>query len=85
MSVGNAVGAAVGAVVGFYVGGPAGALKGAQLGMTIGGIVDPPKGPTVNGPRLTDLTLQSSSYRALSISTLNTRVRATVEAFVRVI
>lgn len=72
MSVGNAVGAAVGAVIGFYVGGPAGALKGAQLGMTIGGIVDPPKGPSINGPRLTDLTLQSSSYDAVIARTYGT-------------
>lgn len=61
-STGQIVGGVVGAVVGYFVGGPAGALQGAALGAGIGGYLDPPKGPTVSGPRLNDLTWQQSSY-----------------------
>lgn len=63
-SAGQIVGGIVGAVVGFFVGGPAGALKGAYLGMTVGGIVDPPKGPVIRGPRLDDLSVQTATYGA---------------------
>jgi hypothetical protein len=61
-SAGQIVGGIVGAVVGFYVGGPAGALQGAAIGAGLGGYLDPPKGPTVSGPRLTDLAVQTSTY-----------------------
>ncbi len=64
-SVGQAVGGIAGAVVGFFVGGPSGALYGAQLGMMAGGYLDPPKGPTIEGPRLDDLTVQTSTYGAV--------------------
>lgn len=60
-SAGQVVGGVVGAVVGFYVGGPSGAVYGAQLGMGVGGLIDPPK---VMGPRLDDLTAQTSTYGA---------------------
>lgn len=63
-SVGQALGGIVGAVVGFSVGGPTGALYGAQIGMGVGGIIDPPKGPTIRGPRLDDLSVQTSTYGA---------------------
>lgn len=63
-SGGQIAGGVIGAVVGFYVGGPAGALQGAALGAGIGGYLDPPKGPTVEGPRLNDLTVQTSTYGA---------------------
>src|ERR1044071_1528086 len=63
-SAGQWVGAVVGAVVGFYAGGPMGAIYGASLGAGIGGIVDPPKGPVVDGPRLTDLSTQSFQFGA---------------------
>ena len=33
--------------------------------MMAGGYLDPPKGPTVNGPRLEDLTVQTSTYGAV--------------------
>jgi hypothetical protein len=59
-STGQAVGGIVGAVVGYYTG--IGPVAGAQIGMTIGGLLDPPKGPTVVGPRLSDLSVQTSSY-----------------------
>ena len=63
---GQVVGGVVGAVAGFFIGGgPTGALYGAQIGIMAGGYLDPPKGPTVNGPRLTDLTVQTSTYGAV--------------------
>lgn len=64
-SVGQAAGGVIGAVVGFFVGGPSGALYGARLGMMAGGYLDPPKGPTIEGPRLDDLTVQTSTYGAV--------------------
>lgn len=60
MSLGQAVGTVVGAVVGFFSGGPAGALKGAYIGYTMGTLVDPPPGPNMQGPRLSDLVAQTS-------------------------
>lgn len=63
-SVGQAVGGLVGGAVGFFTGGLTGALYGAQIGMGVGGLIDPPKGPTINGPRLNDLTVQTSTYGA---------------------
>lgn len=63
-SAGQAVGGLVGGVIGFFVGGPTGAYYGAQAGMMIGGAIDPPKGPTINGQRLNDLSVQTSTYGA---------------------
>nr|WP_081648514.1 phage tail protein [Pseudomonas sp. P818] len=60
-SGGQILGGVVGAVIGFYVGGPVGALQGAALGAGIGAALDPPKGPTVEGPRLNDLKIQTST------------------------
>ncbi len=71
MSGGQVIGGAVGAAAGFFLAGPfgiaatTGALYGAQIGMMAGGYLDPPKGPTVNGPRLDDLTVQTSTYGAV--------------------
>ena len=64
-SGGQVVGGLVGAVAGFFVGGPTGALYGAQIGAMAGGYLDPPKGPTTEGPRLNDLTIQTSTYGAV--------------------
>ena len=64
-SGGQVVGGIVGAVAGFFLGGPSGALYGAQIGMMAGGYLDPPKGPTIEGPRLNDLTVQTSTYGAV--------------------
>lgn len=68
MSIGQALGTVVGAVAGFFIGGPAGAWKGAyygaQVGYVAGGLLDPPKGPTQYGPRLSDLSAQTSTYGA---------------------
>lgn len=63
-SAGQAAGGVIGAVIGFFAGGPTGALYGAQLGMGIGGYIDPPKGPKIQGPRLSDLAVQTSTYGA---------------------
>lgn len=64
MSTGQALGAIGGGVAGFFLGGPAGALQGATWGAALGGVLDPPKGPTVSGPRLNDLSWQQSAYGA---------------------
>ncbi len=62
-SVGQAIGGIIGAVVGFIWGaGPAGAIKGFSIGASLGGMLDPPKGPNQTGPRLTDLSTQTSTY-----------------------
>ncbi|OYW62745.1 MAG: hypothetical protein B7Z31_00295 [Rhodobacterales bacterium 12-65-15] len=58
-STGQIVGGIVGAVVGFFAGGNV--VIGAQIGMAVGGLIDPPK---VMGPRLDDLTAQTSTYGA---------------------
>ena len=58
-SVGQAVGGIVGGVVGFFT--PLGPVYGAQIGMMIGGVLDPPR---TEGPRLEDLTAQTSVYGA---------------------
>lgn len=63
-SGGQIVGGLVGGVIGFF--NPAlGWAVGAQVGMMLGGLLDPPKGPTVSGPRLGDLTIQTATYGAV--------------------
>jgi len=62
MSTGQLIGTAAGTAYGFLVGGPAGAVYGAQIGYAAGTILDAPKGPTVEGPRLGDLSVQTSTY-----------------------
>jgi len=61
-SVGQAVGMVVGGVIGFFAGGNV--MLGAAIGGAIGGAIDPPPGPKVEGPRLDDLSLQTSTYGA---------------------
>lgn len=63
-SAGQIVGGVVGAVIGFYAGGPYGAVQGAMIGAGVGTFVDPPKGPNMQGPRLQDLSVQTSTYGA---------------------
>jgi len=53
---------AAGAVAGFAIGGPTGAKIGWMVGSAIGGSLTKSKLPTVYGPRLNDLTIQSSAY-----------------------
>lgn len=60
-STGQWIGGAIGAVVGFFVGYP---MLGASIGSMIGGAIDPPKGPDVVGPKLDDLSVQTSTYGA---------------------
>lgn len=64
MSTGQIIGGVVGAAAGFFLPGVGFAI-GAQVGLMIGGYLDPPKGPTVTGPRLSDLTVQTSTYGAV--------------------
>lgn len=60
MSVSSVVGAVAGGVVGFLIGGPAGALYGAAFGLGLGSIAGGM--PGVEGPRLSDLSIQTSTY-----------------------
>ncbi|WP_330115600.1 phage tail protein [Pseudomonas sp. JS3066] len=66
-SVGQGLGSVIGAVIGVVVtgGNPIGAIQGASIGATIGGYLDPPKGPTIQGPRLGDQSVQVSTYGAM--------------------
>lgn len=65
-SAGQVLGGVTGAVIGFFASGgnPAGAIYGAQIGITAGGVIDPPKGPHLQGPRLVDQSVQTSTYGA---------------------
>ena len=63
-SVGQAVGMVVGGIIGAFI--PGGYIMlGAAIGGAIGGYIDPPKGKDVVGPRLEDLTVQTSTYGAI--------------------
>ena len=61
---GNILGT-IGAVVGAIYGGPVGAAQGYAIGSSIGNVIDPPKGPTIQGPRLADKSVQVSTYGAM--------------------
>ena len=61
-SAGQVAGYVVGGVVGSFFGNP---IIGAQIGGMIGGYIDPPKGQNTVGPRLEDLTVQTSTYGAV--------------------
>ena len=61
-TVGQWVGTVVGAVIGFYTGGTSYVALGAAVGGAVGAAVDPPKGPNIVGPRLSDLGVQTASY-----------------------
>lgn len=63
MSAGQIVGGVVGAVVGWFVTyTPAGVAQGFALGAGIGGYIDPPPGPNLRGPTLSDKSFQSTAY-----------------------
>lgn len=62
-STGQILGTVVGAAVGFFIPGSYVAL-GASLGGMVGGLLDPPKGADTFGPRLDDLSVQTSTYGA---------------------
>lgn len=60
-STGQIIGGVIGGIVGFFAGNP---ILGASIGMAIGGAIDPPKGPDIVGPRIDDLSVQTSTYGA---------------------
>ena len=62
-SPGQIIGGIIGGALSFVVPG-LGFAMGASLGMMVGGYLDPPKGPNVQGPRLSDLAQQISAYGA---------------------
>ena len=51
----------VGGIIGGYVGGPVGAQIGFAIGSGIGGLLFPTQGPTIEGPRLRDTAVQTST------------------------
>ena len=53
-----------GAAIGFFTGGIGYVALGASLGGMVGSAIDPPKGPDIVGPRLEDLSVQTSTYGA---------------------
>jgi hypothetical protein len=59
------LGGALGAVAGFFIGGPQGAMYGYSIGSAVGSYISPPKGPHLEGPRLSDLSVQTSTYGAV--------------------
>ncbi|MBV2206666.1 MAG: phage tail protein [Pseudomonas sp.] len=61
-STGQALGYVVGAVAGYFTGGASYVLMGAAIGGAVGAALDPPKGPNLQGPRLSDLSQQGASY-----------------------
>lgn len=63
-SVGQWVGYIVGAVVGYFTGGVGWVAFGAAVGGAAGYALDPPKGPSLTGPRLDDQSFTSSSLGA---------------------
>lgn len=66
-TAGQLGGGLVGGIAGFFLtgGSPTGALYGAQIGLGIGGYLDPAPGPTTEGPRLSDRSVQTSTYGAV--------------------
>ncbi len=54
----------VGAVVGYFTGGASYIALGAAVGGAVGAAIDPPKGPHLVGPRLSDLSTQTATYGA---------------------
>lgn len=62
-SVGQVAGGIIGGAIGFMAGGNV--MLGVSIGASIGGYIDPPKGANTVGPRLEDLTVQTSTYGAV--------------------
>jgi len=77
MSAGQIIGLGVGAVAGFFTGGAtwyavaANVAQGAALGYGLGGLIDPPKQPDIQGPRLEDTSVQLATYGASLPRTYN--------------
>lgn len=64
MSTNSLIGGLIGGVAGFFIGGPAGAWAGAGIGMGLGAALTPMPGMSQQGPRLSDLKVQTSTYGA---------------------
>lgn len=60
-SPGQIIGTIAGGIIGAFIPGGYIAL-GASIGGMIGGAIDPPKGPHIQGPRLNDLAVQLTGY-----------------------
>ncbi len=66
-SIGTIAGGLIGGILGFFVpvvGIAIGFAVGSAVGGAIGGFIDAPKTPELIGPRLTDLSIQTSTYGA---------------------
>jgi len=66
-SIGTIAGGLIGGILGFFlpvVGTAIGFAVGSAVGGAIGGFIDAPKTPELTGPRLTDLSVQTSTYGA---------------------
>lgn len=72
--MGQLVFGVIGAVVGGYFGGPAGAQAGFALGSAVGGLVFPAgSDQSYTGPRMSDLTVSSSTYGAPIVEGIGTQ------------
>ena len=60
-STGQWVGTVVGAVAAYFTWGASYVALGATVGGAVGAAVDPPKGPHLVGPRLSDLSQQTAT------------------------
>ena len=63
-STGQALGYVVGAIAGYFTGGASYVMLGAAIGGAVGSAIDPPKGPKIEGPRLSDTKQQTATYGA---------------------
>lgn len=61
-STGQIIGTVVGGIIGAFAGGNV--ALGAAIGGMVGGAIDPPKGPKIVGPKLSDLSVQTNTYGA---------------------
>ena len=64
MSGEQAAGTIIGAVAGFVVGGPMGAVKGAYVGYSLGTAMTVTQLDAIEGPKVSDLAVQTSQYGA---------------------
>ena len=63
-STGQIIGYVAGAVIGYFTGGLSYVALGAAVGGMVGAAIDPPKGPKIVGPKLSDLSVQTNTYGA---------------------
>lgn len=67
--------AGAGAAIGFAIGGPVGAQVGWAVGGVVGAVLFPPEGPTIEGPRLSDLNGGQTSAYGVPIPTVAGRFK----------